>query len=252
MVSPPLLPLADLHKPADLLPRTARGTLDADAALRLFGLKDVAVLWQQKYPSGSAGAALKRVVGAIGRKPARRAIRLRLGLEDLSPGANPDTERPPAPLRPPKPETNLPQPATKVSAAQDSSALPLPRDASRRIDIAASLELLGLPDPKTLWVSGNALRPRSASYVAESVIEPRSMSSNPLGNVCHHCFGDVPWLPILIRRAFAFPGDEQVIELGIQLECDLGLSAERFLPVAEIHRGGLVIPPALQDEQWLL
>src|ERR1017187_8860606 len=69
MVSPPLLPLADLHKPADLLPRTARGTLDADAALRLFGLKDVAVLWQQKYPSGRAGAALKRVVGALGRKP---------------------------------------------------------------------------------------------------------------------------------------------------------------------------------------
>ena len=151
MVPTTLLPLADLHKPADLLPRTARGTLDADAALRLFGLKDVAVLWQQKYPSGSAGAALKRVVGAIGRKPARRAIRVRLGLEGLSPGANPDTERPPAPLRPPKPETNLPQPATKVSAAQDSSALPLPRDASGRIDIAASLELLGLPDPKTLW-----------------------------------------------------------------------------------------------------
>ena len=151
MVSPTLLPLADLHKPADLLPRTARGTLDADAALRLFGLKDVAVLWQQKYPSGSAGAALKRVVGAIGRKPARPANRVRLGLEGLSPGANPDTEQPPAPLRPPKPETNLPQPAATVSAAQDSSALPLPRDASGRIDIAASLELLGLPDPKTLW-----------------------------------------------------------------------------------------------------
>jgi hypothetical protein len=152
MVTPPLLPLADLRKPAELLPRTARGTLDADAALRMFGLTDdVAVLWQQKYPSGSAGAALKRVVGAIGRKPARSANRVHLGLEGLSPGANPDTERPPAPLRPPKSETNLPQPAAKVSAAQDSSALPLPRDASGRIDIAASLELLGLPDPKTLW-----------------------------------------------------------------------------------------------------
>jgi hypothetical protein len=151
MVTPTLLPLADLHKPADLLPRTARGTLDADAALRLFGLKDVAVLWQQKYPSGSAGAALKRVVGAIGRKPARRANRVRLGLEGLSPGANPDTERLPAPLRPPKPETILTQPVIKGSSAQDSSALPLPRDAGGRIDIAASLELLGLPDPKALW-----------------------------------------------------------------------------------------------------
>jgi hypothetical protein len=33
----------------------------------------------------------------------------------------------------------------------DSSALPLPRDTSGRIDIAAALDLLGLPDPKSLW-----------------------------------------------------------------------------------------------------
>jgi hypothetical protein len=152
MIPPTLLPLADLYKAADFLPRTVRGTLDAEAALRLFGLKDdVAVLWQQKYPSGTAGAALKRVVGAIGRKPARPAIRVRLGLNGLSPGATHVTERPPAPLRPPKPEANRPQPTTKFAAAEDCNALPLPRDASGHPDIAASLELLGLPDPKTLW-----------------------------------------------------------------------------------------------------
>ena len=43
------------------------------------------------------------------------------------------------------------QPLGKDSAAQDSSALSLPRDASGQIDIAASLELLGLPGPKALW-----------------------------------------------------------------------------------------------------
>jgi hypothetical protein len=64
IVSPAVRPLADLYQTDDLLPRTARGTLDLDAAIRMFGLKDVAVLWRQKYPSGTAGEALKRTVGA--------------------------------------------------------------------------------------------------------------------------------------------------------------------------------------------
>jgi hypothetical protein len=151
MVTPPLLPLADLHKPADLLPRTARGTLDADAALRLFGLKDVAVLWQQKYPSGSAGAALKRVVGAAGLKPAQTADRVRRCRAGRTPGASHETANSAPLLSSPKPKPVLAQPLGKGSVAQDSSAVSLPRDASGQIDIAASLERLGLPGPKALW-----------------------------------------------------------------------------------------------------
>ena len=111
----------------------------------------MAVLWRQKYPSGTAGEALKRTVGARGRKPVRPANRDRLCLAGLIPGENPDSERPPAALSPAKSATRLPQLGTKGSAAQESSALPLPRDASGRIDIAAALELLGLPEPKSLW-----------------------------------------------------------------------------------------------------
>jgi len=151
IVSPAPHPLADLHKAADLLPRTARGTLDAEAALRMFGLKDVAVLWQQKYPSGTAGAALKRVIGAAGLKPAQTADRVRRCLAGLTPGANPETASSAPPFSSPKPKPVLAQPLGKDSAAQDSSALSLPRDASGQIDIAASLELLGLPGPKALW-----------------------------------------------------------------------------------------------------
>ena len=76
-VSPPLRPLADLHAAGEFLPRTSRGTLDVNATLRLFGLKDASVLWQQKYPTGSAGAALKRALGALGRKPALPPRRIR-------------------------------------------------------------------------------------------------------------------------------------------------------------------------------
>ena len=151
IVSPVPHPLADLHKAADLLPRTARGTLDAEAALRMFGLKDVAVLWQQKYPSGTAGAALKRVIGAAGLKPAQTADRVRRCLAGLTPGANPETASSAPPFSSPKPKPVLAQPLGKGSAAQDSRALSLPRDASGQIDIAASLELLGLPGPKALW-----------------------------------------------------------------------------------------------------
>ena len=151
IASPAPLPLADLHKPAGLLPCTARGTLDLDEALRMFGLKDVAVLWQQKYPSGTAGAALKRVVGAAGLKPARTADRVRRCRAGLTPGANPETASSAPLLSSPKPKPVLAQPLGKGSAAQDSSALSLPRDASGQIDIAASLERLGLPGPKALW-----------------------------------------------------------------------------------------------------
>ena len=155
-------PLADLHKAADLLPRKARGTLDVEAGLRMFALKDAAVLWEQKYPSGSAGAALKRALGSIGRKPVLPANWRRLSSKGIAPGANHHTGRPPAPLSSPKPETLRTQPAEKVSAARDTSAPSLPSDAHGHIDIAASLQVLGLIDPKALWKG--KIQPGSAAH----------------------------------------------------------------------------------------
>jgi hypothetical protein len=49
---------------------------------------------------------------------------------------------------------------------------------------------------------------------------------DPLCNVSHHRFRDVFWLVILGGGAFAFAGDEQMIELGIQFERYIGLRAE--------------------------
>jgi hypothetical protein len=128
----------------------------------MFALKDAAVLWQQKYPSGSAGAALKRALGSIGRKPVLPANRVLPARPDLPPGRNHDTARPPAPLSSPKPETIRTPPAEKVSAARDTSAPSLPSDAHGPIDIAASLHVLGLIDPKALWKG--KIQPGSAAH----------------------------------------------------------------------------------------
>jgi len=96
----------------------------------MFGLKDVAVLWQQKYPSRTAGAALKRVVGA---RQASNQPRLRIGFvgvwRALRPVRNPETASWLHPLAT-QAEAGLGATLENGSAAQDSSALSLPRDAA--------------------------------------------------------------------------------------------------------------------------
>ena len=151
VVSPPLRPLADLHAAAEFLPRTSRGTLDVNATLRLFGLKDASVLWQQKYPSGSAGAALKRALGALGRKPALPPRRIRKDPEGVGSAA----KQPPAlaaTCTPPAKPRAVPTQSGKDASAGDKLQAPLlARDADGRIDIAASLQMLGLVTPISLW-----------------------------------------------------------------------------------------------------
>jgi hypothetical protein len=73
-LSPPttsitMRPFAELHQSAEKLPRTRRGTIDVEASLSSFGIKDPNALWQQRFKPGSAGAALKCILGAQGRKP---------------------------------------------------------------------------------------------------------------------------------------------------------------------------------------
>ena len=118
-------PLTDLNAPADLLPRTPRGTVDIDAGLRLFGLADGALLWQRRFESGTAGSALKRALGSQGRMP-------------TSP-----------PLDPTKPDL-------RTFPAADLLRIP----GTNRLDIAASLALFGVEDPAVLWTQ--RFRPDSA------------------------------------------------------------------------------------------
>jgi hypothetical protein len=65
-------PWAALHQPADILPRTERGKIDVQASLRLWGIAEPKVLWQQRFKPGTAGTALKCILGSKGR-PARPA-----------------------------------------------------------------------------------------------------------------------------------------------------------------------------------
>jgi len=62
--------LSDLQAPVDILPRTARGNIDFDAALKMFSLGDGAILWDHRFSNRTAGSALKRYPGAKGRPPA--------------------------------------------------------------------------------------------------------------------------------------------------------------------------------------
>jgi hypothetical protein len=121
----PALPQIDLHQSANLLPRTPRGTLDTEAGLRLFGLSDPSILWRQKFKVGTAGAALKRTLGAQGRKPKHSPIDQ----------AQMDLDTYPA------------------------SELPL-LPGTRKLDLVASLALFNIQDPAVLWTK--RFRPTSA------------------------------------------------------------------------------------------
>ena len=64
-----------MHQSAGILPRTKRGTIDVEASLRMWGITDLQMLWQKKFKRGTAGTALKCVLGSKGRKPARPAMK---------------------------------------------------------------------------------------------------------------------------------------------------------------------------------
>jgi len=118
-------PLSDLQAPADILPRTSRGTVDVDAGLRLFGLADGALLWQHRFESGTAGAVLKTALGSQGRMP-------------TSPPLDP-TRR-----------------DLRTFPAADLPRIP----GTNRLDIATSLAWFGIEDPAVLWTQ--RFRPDSA------------------------------------------------------------------------------------------
>src|ERR1035437_6335321 len=69
----PMRPFAGLHQSAEMLPRTRRGTIDVEASLSSLGIKDPDALWQQRFKSGTAGAALKCILGAQGQRPGQSA-----------------------------------------------------------------------------------------------------------------------------------------------------------------------------------
>lgn len=77
----------------------------------------------------------------------------------------------------------------------------------------------------------------------------RSGFRKPLGGITNDFRSHVTWLLILRRRALPFAADEQVIQGGIQLECDGSLSFEILLPYLVVRDGRLVVASSLQDEQ---
>jgi hypothetical protein len=137
--------LSDLHAPADILPRTLRGTIDADAALQMFGLSDGALLWQHRFKNGTAGAALKRMLGSQGRMP----------------------------TFPPLDST---KPDLRTFPAKNLPCLP----STDRLDVAASLALFKIKDPAVLWAQ--RFRPDSAGgYLKMRLGQKRTLQPPPGG-----------------------------------------------------------------------
>ena len=114
--SAPLRPLAALRRSADILPRTKRGAIDVEASLRLWGITDPKVLWQQRFKPGTAGTALKCILGARGLKPEQPA----------SERPAPDLDECPPEQLPLVPETG-------------------------KLDLAACLAKFNIQDPSALW-----------------------------------------------------------------------------------------------------
>jgi hypothetical protein len=110
------LPWTVLHQPAAILPRTKRGKIDVEACLLLLGSSDTSMLWKHRFKTGTAGAALKCILGARGQKPAPRA---------------PEGEAP-----------NL-----ETYPAKDLPLLP----GTEQLDIEACLARFDIRDPAILW-----------------------------------------------------------------------------------------------------
>jgi hypothetical protein len=130
---PPLDPRKrDLHTfPAKDLPRIP-GTekLDVAASLALFNIKDPTVLWAERFRPDSAGGHLKRLLGQ------RLVSRSRsTGAEESRARHQPEFGEDLRASLPAQPEA---QPALKLNE-------------QGRIDISASLLVLGIADPRTLW-----------------------------------------------------------------------------------------------------
>jgi hypothetical protein len=148
--SPATRALADLCKPEEILPRSPKGTIDVQASLREFGITDPAPLWSRKYPGGSAGASLKRVLGAKGLKPTgllpTPARRSGSGV-----GAAQDRERLVALSDLPPAQVPAPAGIDRDSVPHNADARGLVRDSAGRIDIQRSLKALDLADARLLW-----------------------------------------------------------------------------------------------------
>lgn len=126
--------------------------LDLVACLAKFDIGDPSVLWNQKFPPKSAGGLIKMFLRASGFDP-------NSGNHDLPSVSHHHGEPPPR-----VPEKL--QPANPVGQGIQHTAIK--RDAQGNIDIQASLQALGISNPKMLWQTSVA--PGSAEHALKKAI----------------------------------------------------------------------------------
>jgi hypothetical protein len=240
--STPLRSSAELHQSAEMLPRTRRGTIDVEASLQLLGITDPKVLWQQRFKPGTAGAALKCILGAKGRKPGQSPqdqvspdlyeypaeklpllpgtrkldfaaclamfdiqdpsvlwkkrfgpnsaggrIKMCLRASGFVPNSAGHNS---SPTDPRNGETPQPLQEDKSPANPDGKEVDratLQKDAQGNIDIAASLQALGISDPRTLWK--NRVEPGSARHALKKEIFRSLAKGKPVAGITRQDIG---------------------------------------------------------------
>jgi hypothetical protein len=112
----PRIAQPNLSKASHILPRTPKGTIDVEASLQLLGITDPDDIWLHRFEPGTAGAALKCILGAQRRKT--RKVSEARDLPDIC--IYPTKELPVEP-------------------------------GTRKLDLNACLALFGIQDPSVLW-----------------------------------------------------------------------------------------------------
>jgi hypothetical protein len=142
--------------PADELPlEPGTGRLDLGACLLLFGIKDPAALWQQRFAPKSAGGRIKMRLRADGFDPG-------LARKGTTNDIPPDVAK-----CPPPEQEEIPQ----FAIANASLTTCIIQDVQGNIDIEASLRALGIDDPKKLWQK--PVKPCSEQHILKKEIARR-------------------------------------------------------------------------------
>ena len=139
--------------PAEKLPLVAgTGKLDLGACLAMFDVRDPSILWKRRFRPNSAGGRIKMFLRASGFAPQATA-------DDSQPSEMPGAEE-----LEPSPKSKSPRALLPIQ----ENLVAVKFDVHGHLDIPASLQALGIADPRMLW--RKPVEPGSAEHTLKKEI----------------------------------------------------------------------------------
>ena len=174
----------DLHACAgdDLPLAPATGKIDVAACLNRFGIQDPAVLWTQKFGPRSAGGRLKMFLRASGYVP---------------PSASADDQPSTAVAQGAEARLIKKHEPSADSQCQGINPPGIQRSSEGSVDFEASLQALGITDPKGLWEK--QVVPGSAKHVLKREIARALARRETVAGITRQDIGlttEYPYKPI--------------------------------------------------------